>query len=98
MGEQCVDLAIERRRYVDPYFGRGGPEEVDPADPMGLEAIPDEPGERQWIAGGRIDRIGRGDAGCPMVGVVDASPRVEDDLRIVGHDRIRTERSDLSHE
>ena len=54
-----LDLALERRRDVDPGVAPVRPEEVDPADLVGRQPAPGEPRERHRVARRRVDRVDR---------------------------------------
>ena len=86
----AVDVDVGRRLVR--------PEEVEPPDDVGGQAGAGEPGERHRVAGRRIDGVDGGHAGGPVVGVVDATVAVEDDLGIAREDGVGTERPDLADE
>ncbi len=95
---QRLDLPVDRGADLDPRRGLTGPEQVEPADLVGLEPGPREIRECHRVPGRRVDGVDRGDARRPVVRVVDAGPLVEQDLGVVGEDRVRPELADLAHE
>ena len=98
MCAERLDLALERRRDVDPGVAPVRPEEVDPADLVGRQPAPVEPRERHRVPRRRVDRVDRGDPGGSMVGVVDPAALVDDRLGVGGEDGVRSEGPDLADE
>ena len=98
MAAQGRDLAVDRRGHVDPGGRGAGPEQVEAAHPVRSEPGSHEVGERHRVPRRRVDRIDGGDARRPVVGVVDAAAAIEQDLRVVGQDRVRPELADLADE
>ena len=72
-----------------------GPEQVQPAHGVGREAAPGEGRERHGVARRRVDGIDRGEAGRPVIGVIDPTARVEQRLGIGRQDGVRAEGPDL---
>ena len=93
VGGERRELALDRRRDVDPDRRLVRPEEVQAPDPMRLESALREPRERHRVARRRIDRVDRREPGRAMVGVVDAAVAIEEGLRVGGQDGVRVGRS-----
>ena len=93
-----VELPIQRGGDVDPGVGAIGPEEVEPPDAVRRKPRARERREGHRVAGGRVDGVDRGQAGRPMVGVVDPAALVEERVGIGGEDGIRPEGADLADE
>ena len=98
MGAEGVDLPADRRADVDPHGGLVRPEEVNAPNLVRREAVAREPRESHRVPGGRVDRVDGGHAGRAVIGVVDSTVVVEEDVGIGRQDGVWTERANLANE
>jgi hypothetical protein len=98
VGPQGVDLPADRRADVDADGRVVRPEEVEPPDVVGGQAVAGQPRERHRVARCRVGGVDGGHARRPVIRVVDPAVAVEERLGVGGEDGVRAERPDLADE
>jgi hypothetical protein len=96
VGAERGELAVQGGGDVHPGGRVVRPEEVQPADGVGLQAVTGEPREGHRVAGRRIDGVDGCDPRGAVVGVVDAAVAVEQRLGIHRQHGIGAEGPDLA--